>query len=223
MKNDSKKTPYGWLKLALELFVVFAGVTAGFLLNNWWGQRTNKHIQTSYYERFITELESDLSTLKQINQSDSAWIEKYKYLNKEFSDNHYTHENVENAIRSINNLIWAELTSTTYQEITNCGKWYILDDYEITSELHNYYGNIQLEISSLKDSFLNFCYSYIMPFILKNFSSYKDCLFNYNESIALEAANYYVYMISFKTLRIEKTKGYIESTEALIASIKDAI
>lgn len=42
MKKGKQKRTHNWAKLTLELFVVFAGVTAGFLLNNWWNSASIK-------------------------------------------------------------------------------------------------------------------------------------------------------------------------------------
>lgn len=130
-------------------------------------------MQTNYYERFIADIESDLSVMKEIHSADSIWIEKNKWLYDEFTANRLTEENIVHNFNCLNGIPIITLTSTTYNEITNSGNWHLIDDDEISRYIHEYYGNVQNIVLSLEEQLVKFCYSYINPFINKIIVSIK--------------------------------------------------
>ena len=58
-KKKKKATGIKWLKLLLELLVVFAGVTAGFLLNNLREESVNREFEQIYLENLLINLSAD--------------------------------------------------------------------------------------------------------------------------------------------------------------------
>jgi len=49
-KNGGEPAHFGWLKLCLELIVVFVGVTAGFLFDSFREDRSDRRLEQKYLE-----------------------------------------------------------------------------------------------------------------------------------------------------------------------------
>ncbi len=54
-----KKNKRSWTYYFLELLVVFIGVTAGFLLNNWRDDNAELRLEKKYLESFYADVETD--------------------------------------------------------------------------------------------------------------------------------------------------------------------
>jgi hypothetical protein len=209
-----------WMKLSLELFVVFAGVTAGFLLNNWWVNRGNKDLENHYYSRFVEDLHADLLSLKNVYNVDSLWLEKATIMFKEYSNGRFTKENSKKTIPLISDVSFADLRSTTFHEVTNSGTWYVIKNANIVKNLHDYYVDIQNSIS-FTDNLLNNCYSDIInPMAFENINCLKLDFINYNEKIALKLSNMFVYCYYNRKTRMANFASYIKHVENLIEAIK---
>ena len=60
IKNEkSVKDKTGWLRLILELIVVFIGVSAGFLFDNFREDQSNRKMEDKYLESFYNNVVAD--------------------------------------------------------------------------------------------------------------------------------------------------------------------
>ncbi len=73
-KLGSKLSKQDRMKLLLELLVVFLGVTAGFILNNWRVQRVERELEAKYITGFLRDVNSNITDLESFIESDSLWL-----------------------------------------------------------------------------------------------------------------------------------------------------
>lgn len=69
---------YDWKKLFFELIVVFLGVTAGFLLNNWQLDKKDKQLEKRYMIGFLQDVNANIAELETEVDSDSLWLNRVK-------------------------------------------------------------------------------------------------------------------------------------------------
>jgi len=76
-KNQIQKIrDYDWKKLFFELIVVFLGVTAGFLLNNWQLEKQDELLDKKYMNGFLQDVNTNITELKTAIESDSLWLNR---------------------------------------------------------------------------------------------------------------------------------------------------
>ncbi len=78
-KNKIQKIrDYDWKKLFFELIVVFLGVKAGFLLNNWQLEKQDELLEKKYMNGFLQDVNTNITELKTAIKSDSLWLNRAK-------------------------------------------------------------------------------------------------------------------------------------------------
>jgi len=89
IKNTVDKiVNYEWGKLFFELIVVFLGVTAGFVLNNWRMDQEERKIEQKYLASFLQDIKFDIPELENAVTTDSIWLARAKpLLNKIMNKN----------------------------------------------------------------------------------------------------------------------------------------
>ena len=73
-KTYHKIKNYEWGKLFFELIVVFLGVTAGFILNNWRMEQEEVKHEQKYINSFLQDINYDIPELEKAVESDSLWL-----------------------------------------------------------------------------------------------------------------------------------------------------
>ncbi|MBN2362656.1 hypothetical protein JXL83_00830 [candidate division WOR-3 bacterium] len=63
-------------KLTLELLVVFLGVTAGFVLNNWRSDFQERQLEKKYIAGFLQDIQFNIEELETQIEKDSTWLER---------------------------------------------------------------------------------------------------------------------------------------------------
>ena len=71
---------YEWGKLFFELVVVFLGVTAGFVLNNFRMEQEEKKLEDKYLESFLQDVEFDIPALENAVRTDSVWLARENHF-----------------------------------------------------------------------------------------------------------------------------------------------
>ena len=83
MKRKKKKEFINWRQLGLELLVVFLGVTAGFILNNWRSSAQENQLRDKYLTSFHRDISQNIEDLKKSIDADSyGWFREMPTLSK---------------------------------------------------------------------------------------------------------------------------------------------
>lgn len=213
----------GWLKLTLELFVVFAGVTAGFLLNNWWVNRADKSLENYYYTRFISDLQADLLSLKGDYSYDSTWVSQADSIYIQFIKGDLSEDNVKQAVELLSSYSLSELRSNTFQEITNGGRWHVMKNEVLVKKLHDYYLGVKSNILLRDEITFDLYRREVTPTLFNNIDCLHFEIIEFNKKKAVHIVNMFTFFYNDNKTRMENFEHYIKRIEELIAELEQAI
>ncbi len=168
-------------KLFLELLVVFLGITAGFILNNWRSSRVEKRLELKYLQGFKENISDDIIQLDSLVMKDSiiqSSLLPYIILLRDEGTS------MDSAIKYmvlILNIERTSLHSGTYSDIINSGNLNIIQNFTLKTQLSDY--EIKKEgLRFIEDHFYEYFNSAVMPFALKEFDLLRN-IFNHPDII----------------------------------------
>jgi hypothetical protein len=159
---------YDWQKLSFELLVVFLGVTAGFLLNNWRIDNQESKLETKYIEGFYQDVSNNIIDLESSIADDSIWLEKATPFLHTIMDHTIHPDSARTIMRHIVQISRLTTSKGTYLDIINSGNLNILSDFTLKSALVDYH--VKLEGTEFVDDyFYQYFNNLVIPFIMKEF------------------------------------------------------
>jgi len=117
--------------LALQLFVVFLGVSAGFLLNNWRISQEEQKLEERDISAFLQDIDYNQAQLKKATNSESIWLNRIKPVIISLKNKTITIDSTAEVMPLITQISRLELHTGTYEEITNSGNFNIIDDLQL--------------------------------------------------------------------------------------------
>lgn len=207
----AKRKKINWFYYLLELLVVFIGVTAGFLLNNWREEKSNSKLEQKYLNGFYADLLSDKDDLDSLIFRTKAKTDKLMEVLKEseYDNNTLTREMANKIIEQILYLEWFSPADDTYDDIINSGNLNIISDYRVKENISSYY-SLMNEVKNVEQFYLNHMNDYGFPIIYKNYHILKREFINDKCYKSLEFTNMYLGTISFYQ---QNTKIYEQALE----------
>ena len=173
-KNKLQKIKnYDWRKLSFELLVVFLGVTAGFLLNNWQMQKKDENLEKQYLNAFLQDVKSNIIEFRKAISADSLWIEQVKPKLLVMKDGSLPIDSANILIKQIIGISKINIQKGTYEDIKNSGNLNLLHNFELKKQIVDYH----VEISNLEfidDYFYNFFNDFVMPFVFAHYNILKE-------------------------------------------------
>ncbi len=168
LKYFNPKSIY-WQKLSLELIVVFLGVTAGFLFDNWRMARQQSILEQKYIQGFSQDLESNIKEFREAQSSDSVWIARTTPLLEKIKNDEIQLDSAKIIMSHIVQISRINATTGTYQDITNSGNLNLIRDFNLKTSLVDYH--LELDgIQFIDDYFYQFFGDFVMPFVFREFS-----------------------------------------------------
>lgn len=211
-----------WAKLALELFVVFLGVTSGFLLNNWQVSNQEAKLEQKYLEGFSEDVNSNISELEDGIKKDSIWITQANEIIKIISTEGLTIDSTNTAISLISNLNTIEINASTYDDIINSGNLNLIKSFHLKAHIIKYQNVIaktRLLDEYLKDFFNNF----LLPFMVSE-TNIITVQFNDPETIkSTEFSNLLGVYYSFINQRTIVYKEFLNESLSLSNELKNSL
>lgn len=160
---------YNWKKLFFELIVVFLGVTAGFLLNNWQLERQDRQLETKYLQGFLQDVKANITELESSLTTDSLWLKKAKPLLAEIQAKSLTVDSANTLVKKIIIISKAEIQTGTYEDIINSGNLNIIRDYQLKKSIVEYHVALD-NMRFVEDYFYRYFNDFVMPFVFSNVS-----------------------------------------------------
>ena len=211
-----------WLKLGLELFVVFLGITAGFLLNNWQIDRQEAKIEQKYLEGFSEDVNSNISELEAAIQRDTTWIVKENKIIKIINDGGLPIDSTNAAISLISNLNTLEISASTYDDIINSGNLNLIRSFHLKSQIIKHQNVIAS--SELLDEYLKkFFNNFLLPFLVAE-TNVMTIEFNNPETIkSVRLTNLIGIYFSFINQRTVVYKKFLEESYKLSEELETVL
>jgi ribosomal protein S17E len=175
--KHQKKSHTNWKQLFFELIVVFLGVTAGFLLNNWQLAQQDQKLEQKYLNSFLEDVNSNITELEKSVDVDSLWLERVMPQLILLRDNSFEPDSAASLIKGIVQISRAGIQKGTYQAITNSGNLNIITNYALKKQIVDYHQAIN-SVEFIDDYFYQYFNDFVMPFVFTNFSVLKEKLTN---------------------------------------------
>ncbi len=189
MKKNKKRTA----NYFIEVLVVFIGVTAGFLLNNWRESVNEKKLELKYLSSFkndthldFIELDSLISSCQEKNRKLINIIKKTEAINKPM-----TEEYANKIVHELLYTQWLTITNDTYNDIINSGNFNLISNYELKEKISSYYTYLE-DIKSIEQFYKDHMNTYGYPFLYKNYHLLHRKFINKKSYTNLEFTNMYL-------------------------------
>jgi len=165
-REKIRRAPFGWLRISLELIVVFVGVTGGFLFDSYREDRSDRNLEKKYLISLHQNLLLDSALIKRHiaedqNNLDISKMAAYTMAQRELPMDSAL--KVLAVIATFNNL---NMQKATYESIVNSGSLGLISDWTLREELVNYY-SYQQSIRDVEMVYNDYINSYVMPFLFK--------------------------------------------------------
>jgi hypothetical protein len=175
-KNKLQKMKhYDWSMLFFELLVVFLGVTAGFLLNNWQMQKKDETLENKYLNAFLQDVNSNITELEKTVIEDSLWLEKIKPRLLTLKKGLIPVDSANSMIKQIIGISKIDIKKGTYEDMSNSGNLNLLSDFEIKKQIVDYHVAIS-GIEFIDKYFYDYFADFVMPFIFDHYNVLKETL-----------------------------------------------
>ncbi len=158
-----------WRKLIFELVVVFLGVTAGFLLNNWQLHRQDRVLEQKYLIGFVQDIQVNIAELEQAVTTDSLWLKRALPRLREIQHGTISRDSAEAAVTMLVEISKAGIQTGTYEAITNSGNLNLITRFDVKKQIVDYHVAIN-DVRFVEDYFYRYFSDLLMPFVFNHFS-----------------------------------------------------
>lgn len=161
-----------WSALLLEMVVVFLGVTAGFLLNNWQSERAAEDLKQKYIIDFTNDTEANIEQLSESLQEDSLWMNRARPLIIMIGKKQLPADSANAAVRLITQLDNSSYQTSAYENITNSGNLNLIEDYALRKQIVDYYLAIE-GMTFIQEYFKDYFNEFVLPFIFAHYQTFS--------------------------------------------------
>ena len=212
----AKKTKINWTYYIIELAVVFIGVTAGFLLNNWREDAAENKMEHKYMESFYNEVILDKDNLDSLILHSQLKIDNLLNIIKqtEVVNKLLTEELAQSIVMEIMYLEWLSPANDTYEDIINSGNLNIISDYNLKEKISSYYTFLN-EVSNVEKFYTEHMNNYGFPILYKNYHLLRREFINDESYKSLEFTNMYLGVVALLQQNNEKYKEALAKNEEL--------
>lgn len=170
-----KKQKISWSYYILELFVVFIGVSASFVLMNISDRNSEKEMEMKYLEGFKTDIQENIARLEDQISDDSTWISDNNYAVRDILDNKMSYDSACSLIKRMSSFSKFEQQNTTYLNVINSGSLGLIQDYNLRHEIISYYKDLD-DSELLEEYFHGHNQRNFIPFMIKHFNMFTSQL-----------------------------------------------
>jgi len=163
--------------LLFELIVVFLGVTAGFLLNNWQLEKKDQQLEQKYLNGFFQDVNENIVELQKAVDSDSLWLTRVKPKIMMIQEGTLPVDSANTLITLIVGISKVGIQTGTYEDIKNSGNLNIITDFYIKKQIVDYHVAVS-GVEFVDEYFYKYFGDIVMPFVMSNFSVIKGGLDN---------------------------------------------
>ncbi len=156
-----------WRNYFIELIVVFIGITAAFLLNNWREDYQSNELESKYLNSIKNDVVQDSMSVNEILKLNEEKEVKFK---KYIASTIKGISSIDSAVILFQDILTIPKfypQSNTYESIKYSGNLNLISDYYLREEITNYYESFTT-IQSQQEMTVEFINNYATKFVLKN-------------------------------------------------------
>jgi hypothetical protein len=219
-----KNSKINWSHYILELLVVFIGVTAGFLMNNWRVESSERDLEKKYLKSFVSDLKIEQMDLDTIIEKG---VKKETLFIDILKTSLIVREPLNDSLAKliVNEMIyisWFESTDGTYEDIKNSGSLSLVTDYKLKEEISSYYKFIH-ELKKVEQYYMDHIDNYGFPWLYKNYHVFYQEFADPERYKNLEFENMFLGTISFVQQNNQVYKKALEKNKELLQKIEEVL
>lgn len=191
-----KSKTNGW-HYTLEILVVFIGITAGFILNNWREDAVEKKLENKYLSSFYRDVQNDDVELDSLVSSSQLKAEKLISILKETEvvNKPLSEELAREIVTEMMYIEWLSATNDTYEDIINSGNLNLISDYQLKEKISSYYTFLN-EVKNVEQYYQKHMDNYGFPVLYKTVNLLTLQFVNEESYQNMEFTNMYLGVIS---------------------------
>ena len=167
IKNEeTAKVKTGWLRLILELIVVFIGVSAGFLFDNFREERSNSKLEDKYLESFYNNVVADSVEIQSMILSNENNIDISARSVASMQAGTITNDSALVVLSVMATYTNLNLENATYESVVNSGNLGLIKDFEISEQIVYYYRSHE-DMRYVERVYNDYISNYILPYLNK--------------------------------------------------------
>ena len=202
---------YNWGKLGLELLVVFLGMTAGFLLNNWQEKEREEIVEQKYIKSFVKDVDDTITQLTKLIEGDSIWFVQAKSTFVAFQKKSLLPDSASGVVEKIMYFNKMELRSGTYEDITNSGNLNLIKNFELKTKIVNY--NLSVKgVEFIDNHFYSYFNDVAVPFIFAEYNVMTEEFKDPNIYKSMQFSNVFAGYYSYVGQRYTAYKGLLDES-----------
>lgn len=206
-------------RLLLELIVVFLGVTAGFLLNNWREGKVEHKLAERYIESFRTDIQQNNQIVDSTLTSDSLWVKETAYLIEEMIERNMEIDSPGKYLQPITEFSRLYVNTGTYEDMKSSGNLKLIKDFEVRKALINYYLEIE-EASLLDDYFYDIFTNILTPHLMAEYNFITGQMFNEKSFNKGKIGNMFIMYYGLVIQRQTTYKELVRQGKSLIKKLE---
>ena len=164
--EKSAKDKTGWLRLILELIVVFIGVSAGFLFDNFREERSNSKLEDKYLESFYNNVVADSVEIQSMILSSQNNIDISGRSVASMQAGTITNDSALVVLSVMGTYNSLNLENATYESVVNSGNLGLIRDFKITEQIVYYYRSHE-DMRYVEQVYNDYISNYILPYVSK--------------------------------------------------------
>jgi hypothetical protein len=165
-KENNQRSKTGWLRLTLELIVVFIGVSAGFLFDNFREEQSNSLLEDKYLESFYNNVRADSLELQNMIQSNQNNIDISGRTVALMQAGTCTNDSALLAFGVMATFTNLNMEDATYESLVNSGNLGLVSDFGIREKIVYYYRSHE-DMRYVESVYNDYISSYILPYLTK--------------------------------------------------------
>lgn len=166
-KNNKGKSRTGWFTLILELIVVFIGVSAGFLFDNFREDRSDRKLEDKYLASLYDDLLADSVEIHQMMNNNRNNLDISRRSVASMQSGSFSLDSALSLFSIMATFNSLNLEDATYESIVNSGNLGLIRDFDLREKIVYYYrshDNVRYVQNILNDYITDF----IIPYGMKN-------------------------------------------------------
>ncbi|TFH28486.1 MAG: hypothetical protein E4H10_00135 [Bacteroidia bacterium] len=165
-KKEKKASSFGWLRLSLELVVVFVGVTGGFLFDSYRDDRSDRNLEKKYLVSLHQNLVADSTELHASIGNNRNNVDISEQVVRSMRRSNLSSDSALRVIQVMVSFYNLNLNDATYQSIVSSGNLGLIRDYKIKEKIVNYYQS-QEDMQYVEGVYNNYINNYVIPYVFK--------------------------------------------------------
>ena len=209
-----------WANRLAELLVVFLGVSAGFILQNYKENLQDEKLEQNYIASFIDDVNTNILSLRNQITEDSLWIENNSYAIRFIFKDSLSYDSACSLVRKM--VMFSEFSeqTDTYEDIISSGNLNLIKNYTVKKEIISYYKSLK-DIEILDVFFKNYFSDDLMPFVMHKYDLVNKKIIPIDAYKSIEFVNIYVGYFSYSQQRMNTHKELLEQSTNLRNLLKE--